>query len=184
MKNISSILLALVAATAACASSTRMVTNPLGEADPVLSAKLEPRSDTVREAKALWISAATCEQWPIEDVVQVKVTSGEICVKTLRSEAVPAAQPLPQQGLAGESVALTADGAPRSVALAPSGAPTPRSACHRPDGTAMEVWQVERIGCVPNDGLVTEATQSLSVNPGSPDEIRWIFGEMGADRFR
>lgn len=169
---------------AGCGPTGRVVRNPLVAGDPLLTAALPPRSDTVRDAKSLWISASTCEQWPIEDVVRVRVTEGQVCVQTLRSEAAPASAPFPESAATPESIALSAgDAAPRTIALAGDAPPVKVSACHRPDGAAMEVWRVARVGCTANDGLVTDSTPRLSVNAGQPDEIRWIFEETRTDRF-
>ena len=167
-----------------CGPNGRVVRNPIVAGDPLLTAELPPKSDTVRDAKSLWISAATCEHWPIEDVVRVRVTDAQVCVQTLRSEAAKAGAPFPTDATAPESIALfSGDATPRSLALASDAPPVKISVCHRPDGAAMDVWKVARVGCTANDGFITDATRKLSVNAGQPDEIRWIFEETPTDRF-
>jgi hypothetical protein len=177
-------LLVITLALAACGGAGRVVKNPIVSGDPLLTASVAPRSDTVRDAKSLWISAATCELWPIEDVVRVRVTDDRICVQTLRNEALPATQPFPASAIGSEAIALSSGvGSPKSLALSPDvGAPMQAAACHRPDGAVMEVWRVARVGCTDNDGFITDDTHQLTVNQGQADEIRWVFQDPRADR--
>lgn len=144
-----------------------------------LSGRAKPRDPDLVHAKA-----ANCRPWPLDEQVSVQVTAAQVCidedVHILSYES--GAMPMPRLPAEIE----TSNGASRKVDLLSSSEMQKVGVCTGLDDMRTAVWVARYHACVPNDGLVTEATESLTLKkPGgllaaSYEQIKWGFAKTGA----
>ncbi len=144
-----------------------------------LGGRAKPRDPDLVQAKA-----ANCRPWPLDEHVQVQVTAAQICIDEDVHVLSYESGALPMPRLPAELEA--SNGQSRKVELLSSSEMQKVGVCTGLDSMRTAVWVARYRACVPNDGLVTEATESLALKkPGgllsaSYEQIKWGFAKTGA----
>lgn len=162
-------LTALVLTASGCAAllaagtpKPRVVDNPLKSGQPL---------ESVEKSDVGVVREPDCQTWPFEDTVSVAITEQQICITTRKNVAS-------SPGWTGEPTSNRTEffrvvndaNEGGQIAVEKVRASKVSSCFNRGYNAKVSIWALEYKGCAPNNGTVTEATQSLRVGDNA-----WSF---------
>jgi hypothetical protein len=152
---------------------------PVRAAHPLGGRPLTGRA-RLRDLDLVRARAGNCRPWPILDDVTVEVTPAKVCLRQDVHVLSYEDGPLPVLTLPTEISSSTSE--TRTISMTARSELQKVGVCGGLDAKRTAVWVREYEGCIPNDGLVDEHTESLALaKPGTPvlapgyETIRWSF---------
>ena len=152
---------------AAATPEPRVVDNPLTSGQPL---------ELTKKSSIGTVQEPDCQTWPFEDTVSVDITEAQICISTRKHVAAsPTWHGEPTSNRQEFFRVLNDANEGGTIAVEKVRASKVSSCFERGYNATVPIWAFEYKGCAPNNGTVTENTQSLQVG----DEA-WSFAAVSA----